>query len=129
MGADKNGDVLWVCDFWGGNLVRVDTHTLKIKVIPVPNAAVEYPYHATVDRNHDVWVNMMNSDQVLRYDPKSGKFTYFDLPTLGAEARYVSLLEERGKMEVVVPYFRTNKVAVMTFRSTADMAALQKAGR
>lgn len=126
MGADKNGDVLWVCDFWGGNLVRVDTHTLKTKIIPVPNAAVEYPYHATVDRNHNVWVNMMNSNQVLRYDPKSGKFTYFDLPTLGVEARYVSLLEERGRLEVVVPYFRTNKVAVMTFRSEAEMAALRK---
>jgi hypothetical protein len=32
-------------------------------------------------------------------------------------------------MEVVVPEFRTNKVAVMTFRSAAELAALAKAAK
>jgi streptogramin lyase len=27
MGADKNGDTVWVCDFWGGSLARIDTQT------------------------------------------------------------------------------------------------------
>ena len=46
--------------------------------------------------------------------------------TRGTEARYVSLLEKDGKMEVVIPYSRTSKVAVMTFRSEADLDALEK---
>jgi hypothetical protein len=39
--------------------------------------------------------------------------------------RYVSLLEQDGKMQVVLPYFRARKVAVMSFRSEEDMAALK----
>lgn len=125
MGADKNGDVVWVNDFWGGSLFRIDTKTLKTSLIKVPNAENEYPYHATVDKNHNVWINMMNSDQVLRYDPKTRRFTYFDLPTLGAETRYVSLLERDGQMKVVLPYFRTMKIGVMTFRSEGEIRSMK----
>jgi hypothetical protein len=67
---------------------------------------------------------MMNSDQVLRYDPTAKRFTYFDLPSLGTETRYVSLLERDGKMEVVLPEFRPMKIAVMSFRSEQDLRAL-----
>jgi hypothetical protein len=70
------------------------------------------------------WLNIWTSDVILRYDPNANQWTTFDLPTRGTEARYVSLLEKDGKMEVVVPYSRTSKVAVMTFRSEADLAAL-----
>jgi streptogramin lyase len=127
MGADKRGDVVWVNDFFGGSIFRIDTKTLKTALIPVPDAANQYPYHATVDQHHNVWINMMNSDQVLRYDPKTGHFTYFDLPTLGTETRYVSLLERDGKMEVVLPYFRSLKIGVMTFRSDKEIAAIRQA--
>jgi hypothetical protein len=63
---------------------------------------------------------------IMRYDPTANTWETFDLPTRGTEARYVSLLEKDGKMEVVVPYSRTSKVAVMTFRSDADMAAVKQ---
>lgn len=63
-------------------------------------------------------------DHALR--PDGEYWETFDLPTRGTEARYVSLLEKDGKMEVVVPYSRTSKVAVMTFRSDADMAAVKQ---
>jgi streptogramin lyase len=124
MGADKQGDVVWVNDFFGGSLFRIDTKTLKTTLIALPNGANEYPYHATVDSRHRVWINMMNSDQVLRFDPAAGSFTYLDLPTLGTETRYVSLLEKDGQMEVVLPYFRSMKIGVMTFRSAAELRAL-----
>ncbi|HEY1505612.1 MAG TPA: c-type cytochrome [Stellaceae bacterium] len=124
MGADKHGDVVWVNDFFGGNIFRIDTKTLKATLVALPGGANQYPYHATVDSHHDVWVNLMNSDQVLRYDPAQQRFTYFNLPTLGAETRYVSLLEKDGKMEVVLPEFRTSKIGVMNFRSEQDLRAL-----
>jgi streptogramin lyase len=123
MGADKNGDVLWVGNSWGGNLARIDTKTLDVSFVPLPGA--QQPYHAVVDSKHDVWTNAWMTDQVLRYDPASNTWTAFDLPTRGSEARYVSLLEQDGKMQVVLPYFRARKVAVMSFRSEADMAALK----
>jgi hypothetical protein len=67
----------------------------------------------------------------MRYDPSTSTWTAFDLPTRGAEPRYVSLLERDGApTQVVLPYFRARKVAVMTLRGEADLTALKaQAGR
>jgi streptogramin lyase len=124
MGADKNGDVVWVCDWWGGNLARIDIHTMKTTFVPLPSPDAQ-PYHATVDRDHNVWINMMNADQIMKYDPKTSQWTAYSLPTLGAELRYVSLLERDGKMQVIAPYNRSSKIASMTFRSNEDLQALK----
>jgi streptogramin lyase len=123
MGTDKNADVLWIGDSWGGNLARVDTKTLEVSFVPLPG--MQQPYHAAIDSKHNVWTNAWMTDQVLRYDPEANRWTTFDLPTRGSEVRYVSLLEQDGKMQVVLPYFRARKVAVMSFRSEEDMAALK----
>jgi streptogramin lyase len=126
MGTDKGGSVLWVGDSWGGNLAKIDTGTMKTSFVPLPGPGVLQPYHITVDKNHNAWLNIWTSDVVLRYDPAADKWTTFDLPTRGTEARYVSLLERDGKVEVVIPYSRTSKVAVMTPRSQAEIDTLQK---
>ncbi|HZE47728.1 MAG TPA: carboxypeptidase regulatory-like domain-containing protein [Xanthobacteraceae bacterium] len=123
MGTDKNADVLWVGNSWGANLARIDTKTQELSFVPLPGA--QQPYHAVVDAGHNVWTNAWMTDQVLRYDPAAKSWTAFDMPTRGSEARYVSLLERDGKMQVVLPYFRARKVAVMSFRSEADLAALK----
>jgi streptogramin lyase len=124
LGADKNGDVVWVCDSYGGNLVRIDTQTMKATFIPMPSADDE-PYHAAVDSNHNVWVNMMDDDRIMKYDPKTAQWTAFPLPTLGAEVRYVSVLERDGSMQLSIPYSRARKVARMTIRSKEDVQALK----
>jgi streptogramin lyase len=126
MGSDKDGNVLWVGDSWGGNLAKIDISTEKTSFVPLPGPGVMQPYHIAVDKKHNAWLNIWTSDVVLRYDPAANKWTTFDLPTRGTEARYVSLLEKDGKMEVIIPYSRTSKVAVMTFRSEADLDALKK---
>ena len=123
MGADKAGHVLWVGDSWGGNLARIDTRTLRVTYVPTPDPDTQLPYHAAVDSRHDVWTNLWATDQVLKYDPARGRWTVFELPTRGTEVRYVSLLERHGTLEVVLPYARARKVAVMTFRSAADLHA------
>jgi virginiamycin B lyase len=125
MGTDKNGDVLWVGDSWGRNLAKININTMDTSFVPLPGPGILQPYHVVVDKSHDAWLNIWTSDVILRYDPATGKWTTFDLPTRGTEARYISLLEKDGKMEVVIPYSRTSKVAVMTFRSEADLAALK----
>ena len=128
MGVDKNGDVLWVGASWGGALARIDTKTLDLSFVPLPG--FQQPYHVAVDSQHHAWTNAWMTDQVLRYDPASKTWTTFDLPTRGGEVRYVSLLEQNGQMQVVLPYFRARKVAVMSFRSEADLAAVKaQAGR
>jgi streptogramin lyase len=124
MGTDKFADVLWVGDSWGANLARIDTHSHAVKFVDLPGA--QQPYHVAVDKNHDAWTNLWGADRVMRYDPNSNGWVAFDLPTRGAEPRYVSLLERQGKdTEVALPYFRARKVAVMTLRSQDEIDALK----
>lgn len=124
MGTDKNADVLWIGNSWGANLARIDTHTHAVKFINLPDE--QQPYHVAVNSHHDAWTNLWGADRVMRYDPDTDKWTAFDLPTRGAEPRYVSLLERNGQdMQVVLPYFRARKVAVMTLRSERELAALK----
>jgi streptogramin lyase len=125
MGTDKNADVLWIGDSWGANLARIDTHTHAVDFVPLPDQ--QQPYHVAVDSHHDAWTNLWGADRLIRYDPNSGSWTAFDLPTRGAEPRYVSLLERAGQdTELAIPYFRARKVAVMTLRSQAEIDALKK---
>jgi len=125
MGSDKNGDYVWIGDSFGGNLARVDIATKEVKLVPLPRPESQQPYEVAVDRNHNVWTNMWSTDLIGKYDQGTGKWTLFDLPTRGSETRYISLLERDGKMQVVLPYSRTRKVAVMTFRSDADLQVLK----
>jgi streptogramin lyase len=125
MGTDKNADVLWIGNSWGGSLTRIDTRTLETSFVPLPGPGVMQPYHVAVDSQHNAWLNIWTSDVILKYDPGAGAWTTFDLPTRGTEARHISLLEKDGKLQVIVPYSRNSKVAVMTLRSEADLAALK----
>jgi streptogramin lyase len=121
MGTDKNDDVLYVGNSWAGTLAKINTRTQETSTIPLP--PLRKPYHVAVDSRHNAWLNIWMTDQVLRYDPKADTFTAFDIPTRGSEVRYVSVYEKDGKMQVVLPSYRTRKVTVMAFRSEADMAA------
>jgi streptogramin lyase/mono/diheme cytochrome c family protein len=123
MGTDKTDDVLWVGNSWGANLARINTKTNETTYVPLPNG--QQPYHVHVDQQHRPWTNLWGADRVMRYDPKSGAWTAFDLPTRGAEPRYISLLEREGApTQVVLPYFRARKVAIMTLRSEAILKDL-----
>jgi hypothetical protein len=68
----------------------------------------------------------MNSDEIIEFNPKTSRWTEYPLPTLGAEARYVSLLERNGSMQVIIPYSRTRRVARMAFRSKEDLETLKQ---
>ena len=124
MGTDKNDDVLWVGNSWGGNLAKINTKTNAVSFVPLPDGAHQ-PYHIAVDSQHNAWLNLWTTDRILRLDPKTQAWTAFDMPTRGTEARYISVSEAGGKLQVVMPYSRTSKIAVMTFRSEAEIAALK----
>jgi len=115
MGTDKNADVLWVGNSWGASLARIDTRTREVSYVPLPGRM--QPYHVHVDSKHRAWTNLWGADRVMRYDPAGGAWTAFDLPTRGAEPRYISVHEAGGEpVRVVLPYFRARKIAVMTLR-------------
>jgi streptogramin lyase len=124
MGADKGGDFIWVCDYWGGNLEKYDIRTLKSSLYkyPTPESA---PYDAVVDRDHKVWVNLTNGDSVARFDPKTEEWTEFPLPARGIDLRHISLDERDGATRIVVGYTRNSKVARMQIRSKEEVQALK----
>jgi streptogramin lyase len=128
MGTDKNGDLLWVGNSWGASLARINTRTNEVTIVPLPDRTMQ-PYHIAVDSRHNVWGNLWTADQLYRYDPSASKWTTFDLPVHGTEARHISLLERDGKVHVIVAIYRASQMGVMTVRSTAEMAALKAQAR
>ena len=128
MGTDKNADVLWVGNSWGASLTRINTKTKETSIIPLPNPALQ-AYHLTVDSRHNAWGNLWTADQLFKYDPSANKFTLFDLPVHGTEARHISHLERNGQLHVVVPIYRANQMGVMTLRSEAELTALKAQAR
>ncbi len=127
MGADKNGNTVWIGNSFGGNLGRVDINTKAVTLTPLPNPEAHQPYQVSVDKQHNVWTNLWSTDKVAKYNPATSQWTLFDLPNRGTEARHISLLERDGRpLQVIVPYYRTRKVAVITPRSEAELEALRK---
>jgi streptogramin lyase len=125
MGADKNGDFVWIGNSFGGNLARVDIRSKEVKLVPLPRPEAQQPYEVAIDKDHNVWTNLWSTDAIAKYDQTTSTWTLFDLPTRGTETRYLSLLERDGKLQVILPYSRARKVAVMTTRSEAELQALK----
>src|SRR5258705_13371819 len=84
---------------------------------PLPSRDFE-PYKVVVDKNHMVWLNQMNSDQIAKFNPFTEKFTEYRLPTLGTEARDITVDNSTDPPTVWVPYYRVNKVARVQFRNS-----------
>jgi streptogramin lyase len=124
MGTDKNADVLWAGNSWGASLTRIDTKTGEATIVPMPDPTMQ-PYHAAVDSHHNVWGDLWTNDRIYRFDPSTNKWTLFELPVHGSEIRHISLLERDGKLQVVVPVYRSSQIAVMTFRSQTEIADLR----
>ncbi|MFV2091319.1 MAG: hypothetical protein ACC642_11725, partial [Pseudomonadales bacterium] len=50
--------------------------------LPIEPLGTETPYALNVDRSTDtVWICGTNSDSLIRYQPNTGKFTVYPLPT------------------------------------------------
>src|SRR6266702_6443321 len=75
LGADKDGDYVWVGNSFGGTLGRIDIRTKEIKLVPLPNPEAHQPYQMQVDSKHNVWTNLWSTDKVARYDPGNGQWT------------------------------------------------------
>ena len=93
--------------------------------MPLPNPESQQPYQVAVDKGHNVWTNLWSTDQIAKFDPSTLEMDDIRPADPGTESRYISLLEKDGKLQVVVPYSRTRKVAVMTLRSEAELQALK----
>lgn len=120
LGADPNGPTLWVANWFGQNIAEVDTRTHRVTYHPAP-LPESSPYDTDVDANHVVYVSLRNAEAIGKFDPATGQWTVFSLPTQGVEARHISV--DRRRNEVWIPYWRTSKVARLQFRTEAQLRA------
>jgi streptogramin lyase len=120
MGADPNADVVWVALFCADKLLKVDTLTRKITEYPMPYK-YSRPYGAQVDKDHNVWINMTNTDMIAKFSPSTQKFTLYHLPTRGTDVRNLAFDNSTTPSTVYIPYDRENKVARLQFRKPSDM--------
>ena len=114
--TDRETNTVWVCEFFGDRLAKIDARTRKVTEYPLPHRYSQ-PYAATVDKSHRVWITMLNSDRIARFDPATEKFTEFQLPTRGTEIRHIQVDTSTNPPTVWLPYDRTNKIARVQFRT------------
>lgn len=80
---DSKG-TLWIPSFSKSLVASFDpaTRTFREWPLEVPDALGETPYALHVDRRDDtVWICGTNSDSLIRFDPRSERFSVFPLPT------------------------------------------------
>ena len=81
MAAGPDGS-LWVTLYGTGKLLRVDPAAQKIvKEYPLPAGDRGGPYAVTVDGAGVVWANEIQTDTVVRLDPKTETLRVFPLPS------------------------------------------------
>ena len=114
------GDTVWVANWWGSNLAKIDIHTLEATYYRLPIDA--HPYATVVDRNHMVWTNLSSDDAVARLDPNTEEYTIFKLPSLGAELRHIAV-DNAGGPDVWVVYREASRAARIQFRTEAQLQA------
>jgi streptogramin lyase len=63
---------------------------------------------------------------VMVLTPSFPRWTEYMLPTHGAETRHIAVLDRQDPPIVVVPYWRSSKVARLQFRTEQEMKALTR---
>src|SRR4029453_11917157 len=73
--------LLWVALYGNGRLAKLDPKAMKVlKEYQLP-AGDAGPYAVTVDGGGMGWVNEINTDTVVRFDPKSEQVRVVKLPS------------------------------------------------
>ena len=118
LGADPAGDTVWVGEYFAGRLGKINIHTKEYTGYEVPNPGSS-PYDARVDKNHMVWVALMNSDRIARFDPVTEQFTEYPFPTMGTDTRFIEIDNSTDPPTIWIPYYRPNRMARIQFRTGA----------
>jgi streptogramin lyase len=124
LGADRSGNSIWVAASWGDSLVQIDIKTNQVTHHQAP-LAHSHVYDAVVDKNGMVWTNLMATDRVARFNPKTKTWVEFQIPTHGAETRYVAVDNTKDPVEVWLPAGKASRMVRFQFRTQKELAALQ----
>lgn len=89
---------LWIPSFGTGELVALDTATMKYRnyrLPPLSAGEIEAPYAVNIHpQTQDVWITANMSDRLFRFLPKEERFISYPLPTRGIFLRDVIFLPD-----------------------------------
>jgi streptogramin lyase len=122
--ADLQGEDLWVANYTGDSLLRVNIKTRQTTYYPAPAGGMGL-YDVGIDSQHRVWVGIQNGDEIARFDPDTQQWTIYPLPSKGISARSLSVVERNGRVEVVVPANDALKAVRMIIRTKEDISELR----
>ena len=74
-----------------------------------------------VDNAHNVWINLNNADMLAKFDPTTGTFTEYQMPSRGTVMRHLTVNNTVNPPEIIAPETGLNKVARIQFRKATDM--------
>jgi virginiamycin B lyase len=91
-------NTLWVVRYGDGKLTHIDAARASvIKSYDMPAGPHGNPYAVTVDGAGKVWANEIATDTVTLFDPASGKFRVFTLPTKNEGIRKM-VVDAKGRL-------------------------------
>jgi streptogramin lyase len=122
--ADFNGKDLWITNYRGNTLVRIDVDTKELKYYWAPFPGMN-PYEALVDSKHQLWVTFQNSDEIGRFDPAADKWSLYSWPTRGMAQRNNHWVERDGVLQLISASGVSHRVGRMVIRSAAEVQALR----
>jgi streptogramin lyase len=78
--VDSKG-IIWTAQYFGNSLGRIDADRNQTSEVKLP---LRYGnvYEVFADRQDNIWGENQNYNALVRYDQKTGKFTYFPFPVL-----------------------------------------------
>ena len=89
--------MLWVTYYGNGKLAKIDPAAMKVvKEYPMP-AGDAGPYAVTVDGGGMVWANEINTDTVVRLDPRTEQMRVVTLPSSNVGIRKM-ITDANGKL-------------------------------
>jgi virginiamycin B lyase len=97
MAAAPDG-TLWVTLYGKGKLVHIDPVAGKvIKEYGLPAGPTGGPYAVNVDGGGIVWVNEIETDTVVRLEPRTGDLRVYPLPSKGVGIRKMTV-DAQGRL-------------------------------
>ena len=123
-GADRAGADVWVPNFSGQSVMRINIDTMKTTLYPAPRMGMN-PYMAAIDTSHNAWVSFTNADEVGKFDPTTEKWTMYSWPSRGTDLRHLGMVDHNGVVQVIGAYYTSARVGRMVMRTEQDVQTLR----
>jgi streptogramin lyase len=116
------GNYVWWSNWYGRSLARVDIRSHQVVYYDAPYNLS--PYIPALDKKGMVWVALPNDDRVAKLDPTTKQWTIYDLPSHGANTRFIAVDNFKDSVEVWTAYSMTSRIARLQFRTKEQLEAL-----